>query len=62
MLSLPGAMNPFTWQRIDGNGKDFGKAGNALNVANAQLLAHISQGSLGTGHPAEDKGTYYFKP
>ena len=59
---LPGAMNPFTWQRIDGNGKDFGKAGNALNVANAQLLTHINQGSLGTGHPAEDKGTYYLNP
>lgn len=59
---LPGAMNPFTWQRIDGKGKDYGKAGNALNIANAQLLAHINQGSLGTPHPDKDKGTYYLNP
>lgn len=58
---LPGAMNPFTWQRTDKDGKDYGKAGNALNVANAQMLAHIGNNSLGSVSSKEDKkrGTFY---
>lgn len=58
---LPGAMNPFTWQRTDKDGKDYGKAGNALNVANAQMLAHIGNNSLGSVNKEEDKkrGTFY---
>ena len=54
---LPGAMNPFTWQRIDGDGKDYGRAGNALNVANAQMLTHIANGSMGTVSPESGDGT-----
>lgn len=44
----PSAMNPYTWQRTDSSGKDFGKAGNALNVANAQLLTEIGENKLGS--------------
>lgn len=58
---LPGAMNPFTWQRTDQDGKDYGKAGNALNVANAQMLAHIGNNSLGSVGSKEDekRGTFF---
>lgn len=57
---MPGAMNPFTWQRTTNKGKDYGRAGNALNIANAQMLAHIGEDSLGsvspeTGEDAEGK-------
>lgn len=59
---LPGAMNPFTWQRIDGSGKDYGQAGNALNIANAQLMAHITNNSLGGISTGKDAGTYKLTP
>lgn len=55
---LPGAMNPYTWQQIDGNGSDYGQAGTVYNVANAQSIAHINNNSLGTVKEGSTKGTY----
>ncbi len=59
---LPGAMNPFTWQRIDGDGKDYGRAGNALNVANAQMLAHIANDGLGDVSKDGNSGRFNISP
>lgn len=55
---LPGAMNPYTWQQIDGNGADYGQAGTVYNVANAQSIAHINNNSLGSVTEGSSKGTY----
>ena len=55
---LPGAMNPYTWQQIDGNGNDYGKAGSTYNLANAQSIAHINNNSLGSVKEGSSKGTY----
>lgn len=55
---LPGAMNPYTWQQIDGNGSDYSQAGTVYNVANAQSIAHINNNSLGSVREGSSKGTY----
>ena len=57
-IILPGAMNPYTWQQIDGNGSNYGQAGTVYNVANAQSIAHINNNSLGTVKEGTSKGTY----
>lgn len=58
-VMLPGAMNPFTWQRLDKNGKEYGQAGNALNITNAQLLSLIAKGELGSVSPHPEKEEFY---
>ena len=59
---LPGAMNPYTWQQIDGNGSDYGGVGSAYNLANAQSIAHINNNSLGDVSAGSSKGTYNLSP
>ena len=61
-IILPGAMNPYTWQQIDGNGKDYGGVGSAYNLANAQSIAHINNNSLGSVSEGSSKGTYNLSP
>ena len=61
-IILPGAMNPYTWQQIDGNGNDYGGLGSAYNLANAQSIAHINNNSLGDVSAGSSKGTYNLNP
>lgn len=61
-IVLPGAMNPFTWQQIDGNGKDYGSAGSVYNLANAQSIAHINNNSMGSVSQGSSKGLYSLVP
>ena len=61
-IILPGAMNPYTWQQIDGNGNDYGGVGSAYNLANAQSIAHINNNSLGSVSSSSSKGTYSLSP
>lgn len=59
---LPGSMNPYTWQQIDGNGQNYGEPGNVYNIANAQSIAHINNNSLGKVSKGPSNGTYILDP
>ena len=61
-IILPGAMNPYTWQQIDGNGKDYNASGSVYNLANAQSIAHINNNSLGSLSETSSKGVYTLSP
>lgn len=61
-IILPGAMNPYTWQQIDGNGNDYGEPGSAYNLANAQSIAHINNNTMGTLSEGSAKGTHNLTP
>lgn len=48
-VAIPGCMNPYTWVKVNNQGIDTGKPGEALNIINSLFMSQNDDGLLQTG-------------